>query len=138
MKMLTLGIVFVLFATTLVADEPAAAKKNALLGEWLLVKESTSGAELAQTLKENIQRITFDTESIVAGRIAAYKLDEAKKQIDVTIDGGPKSEQGIYLGIYELNGDSLKLHLAMPGQPRPTGYESTKETILIALKRGKS
>lgn len=118
-------------------DKPAAAKKPTILGEWFLAKETTGG-ELAAKLKENVARVTIDSESIVAGRTAGYKLDEAKNQIDVTIDGGPKGEQGTYCGLYELKGDTLKIHLALPGQPRPTGFEANATTVLLVLARGKS
>lgn len=118
-------------------DKPAAAKKPTILGEWFLGKE-TAGGELATKLKENVSRVTIDSESIVAGRTAGYKLDEAKNQIDVTIDGGPKGEQGTYSGLYELKGDTLKIHLALPGQPRPTGFEAKATTVLLVMTRGKS
>ncbi len=128
--LLTLG-----FAAS--AQDKPAAKKPTILGEWFLAKESAGGA-LAAKLKENVSRVTIDSESIVAGRTAGYKLDEAKNQIDVTIDGGPKAEQGTYSGLYELKGDTLKIHLALPGQPRPTGYDAKDTTVLLVLTRGKS
>lgn len=119
------------------AQDKAESKKPTILGEWFLVKDSTAGGELATKFKENVSRVTIDSESIVAGRTAGYKLDEAKNQIELTIEGGPKAEQGIYSGLYELKGDTLKIHLALPGQPRPTGFEAKATTVLIVLNRGK-
>ena len=120
------------------AQDKVDAKKPTILGEWFLVKDSTAGGELATKFKANVSRVTIDSESIVAGRTAGYKLDEAKNQIEVTIEGGPKAEQGTYSGLYELKGDTLKIHLALPGNPRPTGFEAKDKTVLIVLKRGKS
>lgn len=136
MKWLT--IILLLIVPVVVAQDKPAGKKPTILGEWFLVKESTAGANLATKLKENVSRVTIDSESIVAGRTAGYKLDEAKNQLDLTIDGGPKDEQGTYTGIYELKDDTLKIHLGLPGQPRPTGYEAKSSTVLIVLNRGKS
>jgi uncharacterized protein (TIGR03067 family) len=125
------------FAGGAVAQEKPAEKKSPLLGEWSVDREATTGGEFATKLKENVTRVTIDAESITAGRAAPYKLDEAKKQIDLTIDGGPKAEQGTYSGVYDLTGDTLKIHLATPGQPRPTGFDAKPTTVLIVLKKGK-
>ena len=138
MKLPTVLALFLSFGSIVLAqDKPAAAKKPTILGEWFLAKETAGGA-LAAKLKENVNRITIDSESIVAGRTAGYKLDESKNHIDLTIDGGPKNEQGTYAGLYELKGDTLKIHLALPGQPRPTGFEAKVSTVLLVLTRGKS
>lgn len=128
---LAAGLLLTLAAT---ADEKA---KSPLLGEWFLVPDKTAGGDLATKLKENVTRVTIDAESITAGRTAGYKLDADKKQIDVTLDGGPKAEQGNYAGVYELSGETLKIHLALPGQPRPTGFEAKATTVLIVLTKGK-
>lgn len=130
-------VVVLILAAPLSAEDKPDAKKSPLLGEWSLVRESTTGGEFATKLKENVTRVTIDAESITAGRAAPYKLDEAKKQIDLTIDGGPKAEQGTYAGVYDLTGDTLKIHLAVPGQPRPTGFDAKPTTVLIVLKKGK-
>lgn len=137
MKCLLATALLLLLVPFALAQDKPDAKKPTLLGEWYLVKESTAGGDLAAKLKENVTRVTIDSESIVAGRTAGYKLDEAKNQIELTIDGGPKAEQGTYTGIYELKGDTLKIHLALPGEPRPPGYEAKDKTVLIVLNRGK-
>jgi uncharacterized protein (TIGR03067 family) len=133
---IALALAFAILHPANAQDKPAA-KKPTVLGEWFLAKE-TAGGDLATQLKANVSRVTIDSESIVAGRTAGYKLDDTKNQIDVVIDGGPKAEQGNYSGIYELKGDTLKIHLGLPGQPRPTGYEAKDKTVLIVLTRGKS
>ncbi|QEL20216.1 TIGR03067 domain-containing protein [Limnoglobus roseus] len=131
---LLLGLFLALPAT---ADDKADKPKPPLAGDWTLVREATAGGELAAKLKENVVRVTIDADAITAGRPAAYKLDADKKQIDVTLDGGPKGEQGTYPGIYELAGDALKIHLALPGQPRPTDFTAKPTTVLLVLTKGK-
>lgn len=137
MRMLMGLIVVSLLSLAAVAQEKVDKAKSPLLGEWYLVADMTTGGDLAAKLKENVTRVTIDAESITAGRTAGYKLDADKKQIDVTVDGGPKAEQGTYAGVYELSGDTLKIHLALPGEPRPTGFEAKGKTVLIVLNKGK-
>src|SRR5262249_37921661 len=54
-----------------------------------------------------------------------FRLDSAKhpKHLDAVPSDGPIQGQTVE-HIYELNGDSLKLCLAMPGTPRPTEFKS--------------
>src|SRR5262249_23138050 len=57
-----------------------------------------------------------------------------------TIDFSLEDETGNSItkhGIYEVTPDSLRLCVAMPGQPRPTGFVSTKENdwMLYVYKR---
>jgi uncharacterized protein (TIGR03067 family) len=105
----------------------------ALQGEWRIV--SVEGDGPAKMLKDNIERITIDAEKISAGRPADYTLDAAKLTIDMTIAAGPKAEQGKYLGVFELKGNELKLHFALPGKERPSGFAKKDGTFVISLKK---
>jgi uncharacterized protein (TIGR03067 family) len=105
----------------------------ALQGEWRIV--SVEGDGPAKMLKDNVERITLDGEKITAGRPADYTLDAAKSTIDMTIAGGPKAERGKYLGVFELKGDELKLHFALPGKERPSGFAKKDGTFVISLKK---
>jgi uncharacterized protein (TIGR03067 family) len=75
---------------------------------------------------------------------AKYKLDENKKPktIDLTAggrDGSGKKPDDVLPGIYELDGDSLKICLGLPGKDRPTepsAKEGAKQT-LYTYKREK-
>ncbi len=129
-----------LFVAMLMALPVSAADdkpKSPLVGEWSLVRESTAGGDLATKLKENVTRVVIDAESITAGRTASYKIDAEKKHLDLTLDAGVKAEQGTYSGLYDLTGDTLKIHLALPGQPRPTGFDAKPTTVLIVLTKPK-
>src|SRR5438067_9840968 len=107
------------FTFVVCAAEPDKAA-SPLQGEWRIVAVEGDGP--AKMLKDNVERILIDAERITAGRPADYTLDAAKKTIDMTIAAGPKVEQGKYLGAYELKGDELKLHFALPGKDRPSGF----------------
>src|SRR5438309_105937 len=66
-----------------------------------------------------------------------YKLDASKKPagIDLTITDGSLKGQ-TFPGIYQFDGDTLKLCRAQPGQKRPTEFASKKgsDTIFLILK----
>ena len=122
---------FLLLAPALTAEPDKAAAT--LQGDWRIV--SVEGDGPAKMLKENVERILIDAERITAGRSAEYSADLAKKQIDMTISGGPKAEQGKYLGVYELKDGELKLHFALSGKERPTGFTKKDGTFVISLKK---
>ena len=66
-----------------------------------------------------------------------YKLDLAKKTIDPTGNAGPEIGKS-YLGIYSLEGDTLKWCVANPGKARPTQFVTKTGQFLLILKRQKS
>jgi len=74
------------------------------------------------------------------GNTYSYKLDPSKKppEIDLTITDG-EFKGKTFPGIYQLDGDTLKLCRAQPGQERPTEFASKKgsDTIFLTLKRAK-
>jgi uncharacterized protein (TIGR03067 family) len=121
-----------ILALTASAAEPDKIRA-ALQGEWRIV--SVEGDGPAKMLKDNVERITIDGEKITAGRPADYALDAAKSTIDMTITGGPKGEQGKYLGVFELKGNELKLHFALPGKERPSGFAKKDGTFVISLQK---
>jgi uncharacterized protein (TIGR03067 family) len=74
--------------------------------------------------------------------ISKIKLDtEAKpRTIDFMVKEGPNDTAGsTVLGIYELEGDTLKLCISLPGiNTRPTEFKRTEdETVVFQLKRMK-
>ena|ERR1043165_3254450 len=69
-----------------------------------------------------------------------YKLDAEKKpkQIDLThVDGDQKDK--VEMGIYELDGDTLKISSSDPGEKRPEAFESAagSKVDYLVLKRKK-
>lgn len=104
-----------------------------LIGEWRIVAVEGDGP--AKLLKDNIKSLAIDAATITAGRTAKYTADLAKKTIDLVIDGGPKAEQGKYLGVLELKGNDLKLCFAAAGKDRPKTLDAKDGAFVISLKR---
>jgi uncharacterized protein (TIGR03067 family) len=133
----------------LAADDPKKddAKKDldALQGKWTCVsgevggkptaEEDTKGVEF--TVKDDTYTVKKPGDPEEKGTI---KLDPTKKPkaIDFKIlEGNDKGKS--QSGVYELEGDTLKLCLALPGKERPKEL-STKEgsmSFLIVFKRAK-
>ena len=133
-------------------DRPAdTAKedKQAIQGTWKLTSAEGGGpggltAEEVQKLKAakfvfTADKVTIEPEG-AGPQPAEYKLDPTKepKQIDVTPEEGPPNEKGkVQPGIYNLEGDVLKLCLPTPpDRVRPTELAGkVGKTMLLTLKR---
>ena len=78
--------------------------------------------------------------SFVAGKLVHgdFKIDPLAKPktIDIIFTEGPGKGHS-QKGIYELEGDTQKICIAMPDQPRPTEFVTTPENqhIIEVLKR---
>ncbi len=70
-----------------------------------------------------------------------YKITPGKPmQMDGT-EANPRGRArprvGVYLGIAELSGDTLKWCVATPSNPRPTEFATKRPSFLVILKRQK-
>src|SRR5262245_23708003 len=70
--------------------------------------------------------------------VSPFKLDETKspKSLDI---GDPAKKGDLLPGIYELNGDELKICFAKGSETRPTAFESKpgSRITFLTLRRGK-
>lgn len=151
-------LVMALAAGSLVAaagptEDAGKAEAKKLLGTWKVVDVTLSGKKLEGTdlgekgvirLQELNLVFIFEGdkwETRALGKVEArgtFKLDPGKKP--KTFDGRIVGEEGTQLGIYELEGDKLKLCLSDRGRKeRPSDFSSTKDNqcILIFLERQK-
>jgi uncharacterized protein (TIGR03067 family) len=65
-----------------------------------------------------------------------FKLDPAQNPKTIDLQRADAKDQA--LGIYELEGDVLKLCVADPGHKRPTEFKAKdKNVVLVVLKREK-
>jgi uncharacterized protein (TIGR03067 family) len=100
--------------------------------EWQGVSAIRDGKALSAADAKSV-RATADGNNFtleVAGRMVmqgSYKLNPntTPRQIDGVLNAGPGKGAGVQVqGIYEVNGDTLKVCYAAPGQPRPTEFSS--------------
>jgi uncharacterized protein (TIGR03067 family) len=124
----------ILPVAALPAQEDAVKKEKAkLAGVWIVESVEFLGKQ-ADSLKGD--RFIFTAEKLTITSKAkddmqSYQIDPTKKPKEVDF----KCEDMAFLGIYELNGDTLRLCLSTNGA-RPTAFDS-KQGLLSLLKRSK-
>ena len=126
----------------------AAVKKDrqALQGAWQVVTYETGGEALPEETVKNL-RVVFAGDQMTmslpkdAGK-REYTITLDPTQQPKTIDASPNlaklKVKTTMPGIYQLDGDTLKLCLAtLGGKVRPKDFESAAGANLITLKRAK-
>lgn len=116
------GLISLAAATT--ADD---AKK--LQGTWILVSGEENGRKLdVDEVRNSKMVIKGDEHDVRVGvdtYVGTHKIDSSKtpKQID-NVDTDGKMKGKTLRGIYELEGDTLKVCLAMPDAARPGEFKA--------------
>src|SRR5262245_687503 len=135
MNRLTLAALFCTVGFTasgIRADDKADIEKELkkFQGAWTLESSETGGQKIpADQLKRFI--VTFDGDKHILKngddviQVGTQKIDPSKspKTIDVTMSEGP-SKGAVMLGIYEFDGDTLKVCFDAEGKKRPTEFKS--------------
>jgi uncharacterized protein (TIGR03067 family) len=112
-------------------------------GVWTIESSEYSGQKLpADQLKDFVVIYDGAKHTVKAGdkviQVGTQKIDPSKspKTIDVTMTEGP-SKGAVMLGIYEIDGDTLKACFDMEGKKRPTEFKSPpgSQTFLNVHKR---
>jgi uncharacterized protein (TIGR03067 family) len=89
--------------------------------------DAKSRAAVTLVVKDGEYRlyIVLNADKDQHGRLmtAAIKLDEAKKEVELTVKDGPRQGKKFH-GIYELKGDQLRLCYGPAEKPRPAKFES--------------
>ncbi|HXJ11438.1 MAG TPA: TIGR03067 domain-containing protein [Candidatus Limnocylindrales bacterium] len=114
------------------AEDSAAAKKDTALlqGEWTMVSGSADGQAMPETMRAQMKRVCKgDETTITMGDQVFFKakfsVDPSRKPktIDYEMTEGFTKGQK-QLGIYELEGDTIKAAFGKPGAERPTDFTS--------------
>ena len=121
---------------TLRREPPDAAaetlkKELALLdGEWTMVSVTADGQAIPEAIAKTGKRVAKGGETTVtiAGQLvmkAIYTIDPTKKPktIDYTMTDGPTKGLKQY-GIYEIDGETVRVCFAAPGKDRPSEFTS--------------
>jgi len=124
------------------SPQDAIPKEMARLeGEWSMVSGEADGQPLPADMVKTAKRVAKDGETTVTigGQLfmkAKFTVDPAKKpkSIDYTMtDGLTKGKT--QLGIYELDGDTVKFCFASPGMDRPTDFKGGAGRSVSVWKR---
>jgi uncharacterized protein (TIGR03067 family) len=136
-----------------VAAEPAKddAKKELekFQGTWSTVSIVMDGTTLDDNLRSSLKfvvkgdafSIKGEDEIVKQYAKATLKLDPTTKPKSVDFTIGEGSEKGSVLeGIYEWNGDELKVCVKLTGKERPTEFASKEnsQVALLVIKKDKN
>lgn len=127
------------------ADEKADLEKEVrkFQGTWTFESCEAGGQQLpADQLKGLVLTFEGDKHTVKKGneviQAGTQKLDpsQSPKAIDVTMTEGP-SKGIVMLGIYEIDGDTLKVCFDAAGKKRPTQFKSApgSETFVNVHQR---
>ena len=115
-------------------DEEAAKDLKKMQGDWVVVSMEVDGMRIpdddAQALFRTVKgdKYTVSRYRKTAGK-GTIKLDATKKPraIDALPDGAAEKAKPL-LGIYEFEGNKLKLCFARAGMARPTEFLSKEDS----------
>jgi uncharacterized protein (TIGR03067 family) len=126
-------------------DEAVKKEKKALAGSWTVMSAQRDGDAIPEDEARKL-RLVFTEERVTLKQgekasLLAYRLNPAASpsEIDLVPSDGPQKGKALP-GIYELNGDNLKVCFALkPDANRPERFKapSDSNTMLLILKREK-
>jgi uncharacterized protein (TIGR03067 family) len=120
--------------------EAAREELRKLQGTWIIEQLDENGKKVADAELKG-RSITFGATAFLLRKkggtfdwIAKIKIDPTKKSINAGVEEG--SRKGDLLpGIYELDGDTLKLCWSTDGDSRPKDFKPGDDRLLIVCKR---
>jgi uncharacterized protein (TIGR03067 family) len=147
MKTLLLSLAIV--ATSFAATEDTKSDKARLQGEWVIETWEVSGrpdpngvGDIVSIAAGKGRFIEKDDPCDECEFVVAIFSDEDPKQIDFKYTGSEHREdigpgEDIMRGIYEFDGDRLRICMGSGGDPRPTGFKTKPgdDRTLMLLRR---
>lgn len=134
------------FLAALGGAQEDARKEMALLeGSWSMASGEANGTAMPMEMVKGGKRVAKDGEVTItmAGQVyfkAKFTIDASKKPktIDYAMTEGPTKGK-THLGIYELDGDTVKFCFAAPDKERPKEFKAPAESqnTLSTWKRDK-
>jgi uncharacterized protein (TIGR03067 family) len=118
---------------------------DSLRGAWVIDFIEVMGQKVGKPAVDQVLTFTGDGKVTMndgmRNETGSYKVNEAKRprEIDLTTPkGGPPNPPETMPGIYEIQGDVMRIGFAIggPAAPRPSGFEG-KEVVIVVLKRKK-
>ena len=121
-------------------DNAVKKDMDALQGKWQLVSLERDGKS-ADVPKDAVRVVKGDTYTVTPRPgvtiEGTFKIDPTAKPkaVDITQTSG-ENKGKTSLGIYEIDGDTLKMCWAPPGKDRPTEFKSAEGSgILLAVQK---
>jgi uncharacterized protein (TIGR03067 family) len=128
------------------APDPVKKEMALLEGEWSMLSGEANGQSMPKETVNTGKRVLKDGETTItiSGQVyfkAKVVIDPTKKPkaIDYTMTEGPTKGK-THLGIYELDGDTVKFCFAAPGKERPTDFtakEGSQRTLSVWKRQKK-
>jgi uncharacterized protein (TIGR03067 family) len=118
-----------------------AEGEDKLEGKWVIVSAERDG-KADESMKDTIREHKGNKYTMTSKNGKSFegtmKLDTKAKTIDFTPSGGTYKDKTL-LGIFELEGDTLKIAFAEPGKDRPKEFASKPGSgvVLAVHKRAK-
>ena len=140
MRVAILAIAVLVVIAPVTAQEVAKKEMAQLEGEWSMVSGEANGFSLPRDTIKSGKRVAKDGETTITfgGQVyfkAKFSIDPTKKPrtIDYKMTEGPTKGK-THLGIYELDGDTVKFCFAAPGKDRPSDFtakEGSQRTLSV-------
>ncbi len=119
-------------------EDGIARELKAMAGSWRPVATENNGYKASEGdltgilwIRDADGKWTARRNGKAVVEWAVKKIDPTQnpKTIDIEVAAGPYKGV-VYLGIYELDGDTLRICFAMPDKPeRPTDFSAAKGTV---------
>ncbi len=141
MKLLLIPMIALLIAIEDPKDEAVKKEMRKLEGVWRVV--SADGQKVTQEQSKNYTLSIAGNKYIIKkmGKIVyegTVRIDASKrpKTIDVTKTSG-EFPGTVRMGIYQIDGESLKICYGLPCSDRPTEFKGGSAAALVVFKREK-
>jgi uncharacterized protein (TIGR03067 family) len=128
MRVIVPVLTVLVFGSVVGAQDAVKKEMTQLEGEWSMVSGEANGFSMPKETVNTGKRVAKDGETTITfgGQIyfkARISIDPTRKPkaIDYTMTEGPTKGK-THLGIYELDGDTVKFCFAAPGKDRPTDF----------------
>jgi uncharacterized protein (TIGR03067 family) len=130
---------------TCLAALPVLGEEMQLAGTWVVESARRGGEKFEQPIGD---KVTFNETSMQVkpknednpSVTVELKIDAQKtpKQMDLSLSQGGETQA--MKGIYAVEGKTLRICLAKPGDERPTSFETKEgsENVSLVLKRAKA
>ena len=128
------AFVVITVATVSANAQKKESDQDKLHGTWIVVSAEIEGSEAKSELKKgeklvfNGKKFKFESKAYHEEGTFSVEGDKKTKEINLIDEKEKKSE-----GIYEMNGEELKLCFSHGERPRE--FKSTKAAMLVKLKR---